>query len=581
MIAIKPALFDSKIKTMNKDFYNVSLPVNKPIQKYGVSSQGQKQLKCAVDKAYSQIIDIPMFIGGNEIRTGKKKPIKPPHNHQYVIGHYHQGTPEDVKNAIKAALEAKPAWEDMIWQHRANIFLKAADLIANKYRYELNAATMIVQSKNCYQAEKDSVFELIDLIRSNVKYITEIYTQQHPISTVASLNKTEQKPLEGFVFALTPFNFTAIASNLPICMALMGNVVVWKPSNAQIYPANLLMKIFKEAGLPNGVINMIYVPGPEAADVIFSHPDFAGIHFTGSTRVFQEIWKKIGLNIPLYKNYPKIVGETGGKNFIVLHHSANIEASATSILRSAFEHQGQTCSAASMVYVASSIWPKVKEKLLSDLATSTMGPVEEFTHHINAVIDESSFDKLEATIKVARETEGVKIIAGGNCDKSIGYFIEPTIIETTDPFYTAMQEELFGPILTVYVYQDERFEETLKIIDSTLSCASTGSIMANDRNVIKKASKALRYAAVNFYIDDKCPGEIVGQQPFGGHRGLGKNDKSGYMINLLKWASPRAISEILSRPSLDYTYPAFNREPHYYKGSRRKETEYTFIECVD
>ena len=579
-VEIKPPLFGSKLKQMNKGFFSVPTPVNEPVQQYGIGSQERKLLKYALDKAYNQVIDIPMYIGGKEIRTDKTKSISPPHNHQHIVGHYHQGTSKEVKEAIKAALEAKLAWENMHWEHRASIFLKAADLIAGPYRYELNAATMIGQSKNCYQAEIDSACELIDFLRFNVKYMTEIYTQQPPVSPSGSWNRIEQRPLEGFVFALTPFNFTAIAGNLPTCMALMGNVVVWKPSNTQIYSANVLMKIFKEAGLPDGVINLIYVSGPVAADVIFSHPDFAGIHFTGSTKVFQDIWKTIGSNIHLYKSYPRIVGETGGKDFIVVHQSANIEASATAILRGAFEYQGQKCSAASRVYIASSIWPKIKEKLLADLATVSIGPAEEFGNFINAVIDETSFDKLEAAINAAREAKEAKIIAGGNCDKSVGYFIEPTIIETTDPFYTTMQEELFGPVLTIFVYQDEKFDEILKIVDTTSNYALTGSIIANDRNIIEEACYALRHAAGNFYINDKCTGAVVGQQPFGGARGSGTNDKAGSMINLLRWVSPRAIKETFN-PPLDYSYPAFEREPSYYKEHKRKKMEHIFIECID
>lgn len=539
---------------MSKGFFNVPVPVNEPILQYGPDSTERKLLKLAIDKAYQSQVDIPMYIGAQEIRTDKQVSIRPPHRHQHELGVYHLGSENEVQQAIDAALAAKQDWENLSWENRAAIFLKAADLIAGPYRYELNAATMIGQSKNAYQAEIDSACELIDFLRFNVKYMTDIYAQQPPVSPSGSWNRIEQRPLEGFVFALTPFNFTAIAGNLPTSAAMMGNVVVWKPANTQIYSAHVLMKIFKEAGLPDGVINTIYVSGPVAGRVIFNHPDFAGIHFTGSTAVFQDIWKTIGNNIHKYKSYPRIVGETGGKDFILVHQSAAINAAATAILRGAFEYQGQKCSAASRVYVASSVWPAIKEKILQDLSVIKMGPVEDFGNFINAVIDEKSFDKLTAAIQQAAVDSEATIIAGGKSDKSAGYFIEPTIIETTDPDYVTMHEELFGPVLTVYVYQDEDFEATLKLVDATSVYALTGAILANDRYAAAKATHALRNAAGNFYVNDKCTGAVVGQQPFGGARGSGTNDKAGSMINLLRWVSPRAIKETFN-PPVDFGYP--------------------------
>jgi len=539
---------------MIKGFFNVPEPVNEPVLQYAPESKERELLKRALNKAFSTEIDIPMYIGGKEVRTGNKVAIRPPHNHKHIAGYYHQGSAENIQQAIDAALAAKPAWELLPWEQRAAIFLKAADLISGPYHYEINAATMIGQSKNAYQSEIDAVCELADFLRFNVKYMTEIYAQQPPVSPAGVWNRVEQRPLEGFVFALTPFNFTAIAGNLPTSAAMMGNVVVWKPSNTQIYSASLLMKIFREAGLPDGVINLIYVPGPAAGEVIFNHPDFAGIHFTGSTEVFQDIWKTIGNNIHKYKSYPRIVGETGGKDFILVHGSADKKAAATAIVRGAFEYQGQKCSAASRVYIAKSVWPEVKQYILDDLATIKTGPVEDFSNFINAVIDEKSFDKLAKTIDLAASHAEATIIAGGKYDKSEGYFIDPTIIETTNPHYFTMQEELFGPVLTVFVYQDEDFEKTLELINTTSVYALTGAVIANDRYVLEQATFALRNAAGNFYINDKCTGAVVGQQPFGGARGSGTNDKAGSMINLLRWVSPRAIKESFN-PPVDYRYP--------------------------
>jgi 1-pyrroline-5-carboxylate dehydrogenase len=544
---------------MLKGFFNVPQPVNETILNYAPGSKERTLLKQALADARSKTIDIPMYIDGKEVRTDKKVNIYPPHDHQHLLGTYSQGSKQHVSDAISAALKAKEAWENLAWEQRAAIFLKAADLIAGPYRYALNAATMLGQSKNAFQAEIDAACELIDFLRFNVKYMTEIYQQQPPVSPRGSWNRLEQRALEGFVFALTPFNFTAIAGNLPTSAAMMGNVVVWKPSNTQIYSANVLMQIFREAGLPDGVINLVYVSGPDAGEVIFNHPDFAGIHFTGSTTVFQDIWKTIGNNIHKYKTYPRIVGETGGKDFIVVHGSADVEASSTAIIRGAFEYQGQKCSAASRVYIAASVWPAIKELLKRDLASLKIGPTEDFGNFVNAVIDEKSFDKLRGFIDNAKNDQDIEIIAGGTYDKSKGYFIEPTVLLSKDPNYITMCEELFGPVLTIFVYEDKDFEKTLEIIDKTSIYALTGAVLAQDRYALAAATQALRNAAGNFYINDKCTGAVVGQQPFGGARGSGTNDKAGSMINLLRWVSPRTIKETFDPPK-DYRYPFLDKE---------------------
>ncbi|EFK59485.1 L-glutamate gamma-semialdehyde dehydrogenase [Sphingobacterium spiritivorum] len=539
---------------MLKGFFKVPVPVNEPVYTYAVGSNERKLLKAAIEEARSKHIDVPMFIGGKEIRTDKKNNITPPHDHQHVLGQYSEGTKTHVTDAINAALAAKKDWENLAWEDRAAIFLKAADLIAGKYRYKLNAATMLGQSKNPYQAEIDSACEIVDFLRFNVQYMSEIYAQQPPVSGKGVWNRLEQRPLEGFVFALTPFNFTAIAGNLPSCVAMMGNVVVWKPSNTQIYSANVLMEIFREAGLPDGVINLVFVSGPDAGDIIFKHPDFAGIHFTGSTGVFQNIWKTIGENIHLYKTYPRIVGETGGKDFILVHPSADLKVTNTAIVRGAFEYQGQKCSAASRVYIPKSLWPELKKSMIADIQSFTIGGTEDFTNFINAVIDEKSFDKLAKYIERAKDSADAEIIVGGTYDKSKGYFIHPTVIVANTPDYETLSEELFGPVLTVYVYEDEKWEETLELVDKTSIYALTGSVIAQDRYAITQATHALRNAAGNFYVNDKCTGAVVGQQPFGGARGSGTNDKAGSMINLLRWVSPRTIKETFN-PDTDYRYP--------------------------
>jgi len=544
-----------------KGFFNVPAPVNEPVKSYAPGSVERVSLKEKLKELRLTETDIPMYIGGKEVRSNNKVRLAPPHDHQHTLGYFHKSSKEHIKQAIDAALEAKEKWEAVEWEQRASIFLKAADLIAGPYRAKLNAATMLGQSKNVYQAEIDSACEIIDFLRFNVMYMSEIYKQQPPISGFGYgvWNRLEQRPLEGFIYALTPFNFTAIAGNLPTSCAMMGNVVVWKPSNTQVYSANVLMEIFMEAGLPDGVINLIYPSGPDAADVIFFHPDFAGIHFTGSTAVFRDIWKTIGNNIHLYKTYPRIVGETGGKDFILAHSSADIKVLNTAITRGAFEYQGQKCSAASRAYIPNNLWKEVKELLVANIKSFKIGPTEDFSNFINAVIDEKAFDKLTGHIDAAKKDKNVEIIVGGNYNKSIGYFIEPTVIVAKDPRYVTMYEELFGPILTIYVYDADKFDETLTLVDTTSMYALTGSIIAQDRYAIERVTKVLRNAAGNFYINDKPTGAVVGQQPFGGARGSGTNDKAGSMINLLRWVSPRTIKETLVPPT-DYKYPFLQEE---------------------
>ncbi|MFD1768888.1 L-glutamate gamma-semialdehyde dehydrogenase [Sphingobacterium suaedae] len=539
---------------MLKGFFNVPAPSNEPVYSYAPGTKERTLLEEAIQAARAQEADIPMYIGGQEIRTDKRSKITPPHDHQHVLGYYHQGTTAHVEQAIDASLAAKANWENLPWEQRAAIFLKAAELASTKYRYALNAATMLGQSKNPYQAEIDSACEFTDFLRFNVTYMSEIYAQQPPANSKGVWNRVEQRPLEGFVFALTPFNFTAIAGNLPSCVAMMGNVVVWKPSNAQIYSANVLMKVFQEAGLPDGVINLVYVSGPDAGDVIFKHPDFAGIHFTGSTGVFQNIWKSIGENIHRYKTYPRIVGETGGKDFILAHPSADIAVLNTALVRGAFEYQGQKCSAASRAYIPVSLWGDLRARMEKDIQSFKIGGTEDFGNFINAVIDEKAFDKITSYIDRAKNNADAEVVIGGDYDKSKGYFIHPTVILAKTPDYETLSEELFGPVLTVYVYEDEKWAETLELVDKTSIYALTGSIIAQDRYAIQEATHALRNAAGNFYINDKCTGAVVGQQPFGGARGSGTNDKAGSMINLLRWVSPRTIKETFN-PDTDYRYP--------------------------
>lgn len=539
---------------MLKGFFNVPTPKNEPVKAYAPGSPERIELQKTLQEFRAQEMDVPMFIGSEEVRTGKKKPMSPPHDHQHILGYFHEGDASHVEQAINAALGAKEAWESMEWEQRAAIFLKAADLLAGPYRAKINAATMLGQSKNAMQAEIDAACEFIDFLRFNVLYMTEIYAQQPPVSGDGVWNRLEQRPLEGFIFALTPFNFTAIAGNLPTSAAMMGNTIVWKPAYTQIYSAKVLMDVFKEAGVPDGVINLIFVNGPTAGNIIFNHPSFAGIHFTGSTGVFQNIWKTIGTNIHKYKSYPRIVGETGGKDFVIAHKSAHAKAVAVGLARGAFEYQGQKCSAASRAYIPTNIWGDVKTYLVEDLKSMKMGGTEDFTNFINAVIDEKSFDKIAKYIDNAKNADGVEIIAGGNYDKSKGYFIGPTVIVVQDPMYTTMCEEIFGPVLTIYVYNAEHFETALELVDQTSPYALTGAVFSQDRYAIELATKKLRNAAGNFYVNDKPTGAVVGQQPFGGARASGTNDKAGSMINLLRWVSPRTIKETFVSP-VDYKYP--------------------------
>ncbi|HZG24514.1 MAG TPA: L-glutamate gamma-semialdehyde dehydrogenase [Chitinophagaceae bacterium] len=492
-------------------------------------------------------------MGGREVRTGNMVRLHPPHEVAHTLGYFHMGDETHVSSAIDAALKAKEGWANLSWENRANIFLKAADLLATKYRYLINAATMLGQSKNAYQAEIDAACELIDFLRFNVHFLSEIYREQ-PLSSQGMNNKMEYRALEGFVLAITPFNFTAIAGNLPASAALCGNVVVWKPAETQIYSAQMIMRVFREAGLPDGVINLLYVDGPSLGKVCFSHPDFAGIHFTGSTGVFNEIWKTIGENVQRYKTYPRVVGETGGKDFIIAHKSADVDALVTALIRGAFEFQGQKCSAASRAYLPDNIAAEIKEKLSAGIASLKMGSVEDFTNFINAVIDEKSFDKLKGYIDRVKDTDQAKIIAGGKCDKTTGYFIEPTVIEAFDAKYVTMCEELFGPVLTVFTYPADAFEETLDLLNTTSPYGLTGAIFAQDRAAVETGSARLRHAAGNFYINDKPTGAVVGQQPFGGGRKSGTNDKAGSILNLYRWLSARTIKETFNPPT-DHRYP--------------------------
>lgn len=543
---------------MSNAFFHVPVAKNEPVLSYLPGSPEKKELKKTLAELKSVQTDIPMFIGGEKVFTGDMRNIHPPHERKHLLGRYAHGDSSHVNQAIQAALKAKKDWENMPWQDRAAIFLKAADLLAGPYRAKMNAATMLGQSKNVFQSEIDAVCELADFFRFNVQYMTEIYNQQ-PESAPGIWNRLEYRPLEGFVFALTPFNFTSIAGNLCSAPALMGNTVVWKPAETQIYSAAVIMEIYEAAGLPPGVINLVYVDGPVAGDAIFRHPDFAGIHFTGSTGVFQRLWKTIGENINIYKTYPRIVGETGGKDFVVAHPSALPKQVAVALSRGAFEFQGQKCSAASRAYIPASLWPAVERHLLDDLKDFTMGSPENFTHFVNAVIDEKAFDKITSFISRAAADPDVSVIAGGKFDKTEGFFIEPTVILTKNPQYITMCEELFGPVLTVYVYDDEKWSETLDLVDKTGPYALTGAVFSQDRYALGEAFERLRHAAGNYYINDKPTGAVVGQQPFGGGRASGTNDKAGSSLNLLRWISPRTIKENFVPPT-DYTYPFLREE---------------------
>ena len=538
---------------MAKSFAKIPAIVNEEVKAYAPGSKERTELLETYKKMYNEVVEVPQYIGSEEIYSGNKKEIRPPHDHNKVVGYYHEGTQADVQKAIDTALVARSSWANMAWEDRAAIFLKAADLIAGPYRATLNAATMIGQSKNAMQAEIDSACELIDFLRFNVKFMTEIYADQ-PISSPGVWNKVEYRPLEGFTFAITPFNFTAIAGNLPSCMALMGNVVVWKPSDKQVYAAKITMDIFKKAGLPDGVINLVLADPAETANTCISHPDFAGLHFTGSTHVFKHLWKQIGNNVDIHKTYPRVVGETGGKDFVVAHKSACPTEVAVGLVRGAFEYQGQKCSAASRAYIPSNIWPEVEKQVKEMLATIKVGSPEDFSNFVTAVIDRNSFNKITGFIDRAKASSEAEIVAGGTYDDSVGYFIDPTVIVTTNPKYESMTDEIFGPVLSIYVYDAEQYEETLKLVDETSAYALTGSIFAQERAAVEVAYKALENAAGNFYINDKPTGAVVGQQPFGGARASGTNDKAGSAMNLLRWVSVRTVKETLV-PAKDYRYP--------------------------
>jgi len=538
---------------MSTGFFNVPTAVNEPVKTYAPGSAEREQVQKAFKDLYQSTVDIPLYIGGEEVRTGNTKNLFPPFDHQHHLGVYHTADKALVDKAIATALEARVKWSQMAWEHRAAVFLKAAELIAGPYRAKINAATMIAQGKTVHQAEIDAACEFIDFLRFNVQYMTDIYKQQ-PISAKGIWNRVEQRPLEGFVYAITPFNFTAISGNLPSCVAMMGNVVVWKPAATQIYSANVIVEVFKKAGLPDGVINVVYGDSAMITNTILDSADFAGIHFTGSTGVFNDFWKTIGNNINKYKTYPRIVGETGGKDFVWAHPTSDAKEVATALSRGAFEYQGQKCSAASRAYIPASLWEDVKNYVIEDLNSFKMGSPEDMSNFISAVITEGSFDKLAKAIDDAKTSTEAEIVVGGNYDKSKGWFIQPTVIVTTNPNYDTMERELFGPVLTVYVYEDAKWEESLKLVDQTSQYALTGAIFSGCRYAIETATKALENAAGNFYINDKPTGAVVGQQPFGGARGSGTNDKAGSMINLLRWVSPRTIKETFV-PDTDYRYP--------------------------
>jgi 1-pyrroline-5-carboxylate dehydrogenase len=538
---------------MGKGFFEVPIAVNEPIKDYAPGSPERAAVSATYKKMYESTVEVPMYINGENVKTGDTGTMSPPHDHKHILGTYHKAEKKDIESAISTALEARKKWANTPWEQRAAIFLRAAELIAGPYRAKINAATMLAQSKTIYQAEIDASCELIDFLRFNVQYMTEIYAEQ-PESTSGAWNRLEYRPLEGFVYAITPFNFTAIAANLPASAALMGNVVVWKPSDSQMYSAKIILDIFKEAGVPAGVINMVMGDPVMITDTVLASPDFSGVHFTGSTDVFKGIWQKIGTNIHNYKTYPRIVGETGGKDFIVAHKSSNPIQVAVAMIRGAFEFQGQKCSAASRCYISKSIWKDVEKELIKEMATLKIGSPEDMSNFITAVIHEGSFDKLASYIDKAKEDSNAKIIAGGNYDKSQGYFIEPTVIVTDDPKYTTMCNELFGPVLTVYLFDDNDWSKTLQIVDETSEYALTGAVLSEDRYALEEAVKALQNAAGNFYINDKPTGAVVGQQPFGGARASGTNDKAGSKLNLYRWISPRMIKETFVTPT-DYRYP--------------------------
>ncbi len=538
---------------MSKGVFNVPIATNEPVKSYIKGSKERIELLTTYKEMYNSNIEIPLYIGDNEVFTKNKKNISPPHEHQHIIGSYYVAEKEHIEEAINCALRAKEKWSNLPWNHRVAIFLKAAELLAGPYRAKLNAATMIAQSKNVYQAEIDAACELIDFFKFNAEYVTKLYSEQ-PESSPGVWNRLEHRPLEGFVFAITPFNFTSICANLCAAPALMGNVIIWKPASTQVYSAKVIMDIFKEAGLPDGVINMVPSSGNIIGDVIFNHKDFAGLHFTGSTNVFRTLWKTIGNNIDKYKTYPRIVGETGGKDFIIAHESANPSQVATGISRGAFEYQGQKCSAASRAYIPSNLWDNVKNLILNDVKSFKIGSPEKPSNFINAVISENAFDSITSYIDYVKDSKDAEILVGGNYDKNTGYFIEPTVIVTSNPKFKTMCEEIFGPVITIYIYNENEWTKTLKIVDQTSDYALTGAVFSTDRYAIDEATKILQNSAGNFYINDKPTGAVVGQQPFGGSRGSGTNDKAGSVLNLLRWVSPRTIKETFNPPT-DYRYP--------------------------
>ncbi|MFY7743235.1 MAG: L-glutamate gamma-semialdehyde dehydrogenase [Flavobacterium sp.] len=538
---------------MLKGFFHVPKAINEPVKAYAPNSPEKAAVLAAYKEMWNSQIDVPLYIGSEEIRTKNTRNMTAPHDHKHIVGTYHLAEKTHIEKAIANALASRKAWASMPWEQRAAIFLKAAELIAGPYRAKINAATMIAQSKTIHQAEIDASCELIDFLRYNVEFMTQIYNDQ-PTSDSSVWNRVEYRPLEGFIYAITPFNFTAIAANLPASAAMMGNVVVWKPSDSQVFSAKIIVDVFKEAGVPDGVINVVFGDPVMISDTIFDHADFAGIHYTGSTFVFKEIWKKIGTNIHKYKTYPRIVGETGGKDFVLAHPSANVKQVATGLIRGAFEFQGQKCSAASRAYIPKSLWPAVEAELKSEMATIKMGSPEDFSNFFTAVIHEGSFDKLAKFIDQAKKDSDAEVIIGGNYDKSVGYFVEPTVILTSNPKYATMETELFGPVLTIYIYDDANWQETLKLIDETSEYALTGAVFSQDRYAITEATQALENSAGNFYINDKPTGAVVGMQPFGGARASGTNDKAGSAQNLLRWVSPRTIKETFVTPE-NYRYP--------------------------
>ncbi|TKD59179.1 L-glutamate gamma-semialdehyde dehydrogenase [Flavobacterium sp. ASW18X] len=539
---------------MGKGFFQVPTAINEPVKSYAPGSPEREAVLEQYKAFYNSQVEVPLYIGDEEIKTGDTQKMTPPHDHKHVVGSFHKATKADVEKAVANGLAARENWANLTWEQRAAVFLKAADLIAGPYRAKINAATMIAQSKTIHQAEIDAACELIDFLRFNVEFMSQIY-QEQPESAEGIWNRVEYRPLEGFIYAITPFNFTAIAGNLPASAALMGNVVLWKPSDSQVYSAKIIMDIFKEAGLPNGVINMVMGDPVMVSDVALNSPDFSGLHFTGSTHVFRALWKQIGNNIDKYRTYPRIVGETGGKDFILAHPSANSKQVATAITRGAFEFQGQKCSAASRVYLPKSKAEEILAMVKTDVDSfNKPGSPEDMSNFITAVIHEGSFDKLASYIDRAKESNEAEIVVGGNYDKSVGYFIEPTVILTTNPKYETMETELFGPVVTIYAYEDNNWEETLKLVDTTSEYALTGAVLSTDRYAIDQATKALQNSAGNFYINDKPTGAVVGQQPFGGARASGTNDKAGSAQNLLRWVSPRLIKETFVTP-VDYRYP--------------------------